>query len=118
LLFPAFAPAARAGFRLLPERTTGRAAGRESLRGALPLRGVAPGLPAVLATLEWPLRLLPFREFQAAAEGLVERVPEAPLAGRAAGLPFPLERLPLADAAPAWAPLRLPFVSAAALGLQ
>ena len=83
---------ARAGFRLLTLRA-GRAAVRESLWDD------APGLLEVLAPLEWTLRLLPLRGVQAAAEDLLERVPEED--GRAACPPAPLEPFPLAELAPA-----------------
>jgi hypothetical protein len=56
-----------------------------------------------------PLRWLPLRWFQAGASDLAERAPLAPLAACAAGLPFPLVRLLLAEAVPAcrtgWLPV-------------
>src|ERR1039458_6195761 len=107
LLFPALAPAASAGLRLLP---------REALAprtGLLAPREVVADFPAGLEPLELTLRCP-----QAGAGELAERVPEAPLAGRAAGRPFPLEGLPLFEAVPAWASLRLPWAPAPALVLQ
>jgi hypothetical protein len=85
LLFPAFAPAAKAGLRLLRiDRASARASGRASLLGALPLprerlpvRKAALGLPPVLAPLLWPLRWP-----HAGAEVFAVRVPEAPWIGR------------------------------------
>ena len=106
---PAFELAASAGFLLLPKRA-GRVSVRESFRGG------APGLPAVLAPLEWTLRWPPLRGVHAGAADLAERVPEAE--GRAAGLPFPLEPFPRAEPAPGRAPLCLPLAPAAAFWLQ
>jgi hypothetical protein len=103
LLFPAFVLAVKAGLRLL---RAGRAAGRESLRGALVfletlppravlalregllLRALAPGLPAVFAPLLW----CPLRWPHAGAGDFAVRAPEAPLVGRTA---FPLDLIPL-----------------------
>jgi hypothetical protein len=93
LLFPALAPAVKAGLRL-PRAE--RASVRTSLRVVLP-RFDPIALPAGLPLPEWPLRWA-----LAAADGFPLRALEMPLAGRAEWtLPFPLERAPLADAAPA-----------------
>ena len=53
------------------------------------MRETAPEFAAGLAPLEWPLRLP-----QEVAEDLAERGAEAPLDGRAADLPLPLEWFP------------------------
>jgi len=85
LLFPALAPAARAGLRLAVGKTT-------LYRAAHPCEGAAiacaggPGFPG-LCTVGMPIALT-----QAAAVGFAEREFEAPLDGRAA---LPLERVPL-----------------------
>ena len=55
LLFPAFAPAVKAGLRLLrPDRESARASVRVSVRA--PVRPPGLGLAVGLAPLEWPLR--------------------------------------------------------------
>ena len=64
----------------------------------LPPRDVAPGFPAVLAPLEWTLCW--FQDAEDDAEDWLERVLDPPLVGRDAGLLFPLEWLPPAEAAP------------------
>lgn len=142
MLFPAFAPAARAGLRL-PLRDVGRASGRASLRGALSfrerllLRPLELGLLVDLAPFEWP-----FRWPQAGAADFALRAPELPLDGRAAlpldRAPLPLERVALGRAAllapllpcplpacpfplwplPAWVPLCFALALAGAVGLQ
>ena len=60
------------------------------------MRETAPELAAGLAPLEWPLRL---------TQEVAEDLAEAPLDGRAAALPFPLEWLPLEWLLLEWFPL-------------
>src|ERR1039458_4953181 len=103
LLFPALAPGVNAGLRLL---RTGRASGRESLRGApllrravpprlaLVLRALAPGLAVLLAPFVCPL---PLRRPHAGAADFVARPAVAPFAGR---LALPLEWIPLLEPLP------------------
>jgi hypothetical protein len=89
LLFPALAPAERAGLRLLrAERASGRASFRLALplRRRLPPRAVPLDLPAVL--LSWPF---PLRWLTAEADGLDFRTPGVTLAEWLRALPFPLD---------------------------
>jgi hypothetical protein len=101
LAAPAFAPTVDNGFRPLREALAGRAE-------PVLLREVALDLPAAAVA---PLTL---RSPRNGEDDLLALVSGLPLLFA----PLPLLRLPFFTAELEWEPLRFPFVSAAALGLQ
>jgi len=112
-VFPALAPAARAGLRLLREE---RESGRASFLAVLPLRRRLPPrtevlvLPAGLAPFRWPLPFpFPFRGASAEADGFPFRTPAEAFGAWFRALPFPLLRVPFVEPETA----RLPLVGLA-----